>query len=59
MTVVTIVDNHYVVDTHYLIDKSLCLSVLEMNQNTQEVQSERFLMSTRQDHVRIFGIRCL
>ena len=28
-------------------------------QNTQEVKNERFLISTRQNNVRIFGIRCL
>ena len=27
-------------------------------QNTQEVNNERFFMSTRQNNVRIFGIRC-
>ena len=29
------------------------------DQNTQEVKNERFLISTRQNNVRIFGIRCL
>ena len=29
------------------------------NQNTQEVKNECFLISTRQNNVRIFGIRCL
>ena len=29
------------------------------NQNTQEVKNERFLISTMQSSVRIFGIRCL
>ena len=28
------------------------------NTHTQEVKNERFLMLTRQNNVRIFGIRC-
>ena len=44
-----------------------CCSVLsnktgfkkKKNQNPQEVKYERFLISTRQSNVRIFGIRCL
>ena len=35
------------------------LTFLKTNQNTQEVNNERFLISTRQNHVRIFGIPCL
>ena len=37
----------------------LLLAFQKRNQNTQEVKNERFLISTRQNNVRIFGIRCL
>ena len=30
-----------------------------MNQNTHELKNERFLISTRQNNVKIFGIRRL
>ena len=35
------------------------LAFKKTNQNTQEVKHERFLISTRQNNVPIFGIRCL
>ena len=35
------------------------LAFKKTNQNTHEVKNERFLISTRQNNVRIFGIRCL
>ena len=46
-----------------LLTKTYTLSI-EINrtfteQNTQEVKNEHFLISTRQNNVRIFGIRCL
>ena len=39
-----------------------CLAVYYVcltNHNTQEVKNERFLISTRQNHVQMFSIRCL
>ena len=40
-------------------DASLFESRFHDQINTQEVKHERFLISTRQNNVRIFGIRCL